>query len=894
MGGKGGGTTVTSNQPPQEVLNAYKSLIDRGTNVSQTPYQAYTGQMVAPLTQTQQSAIQGITNSQGIAQPYYDQAQGLAASSANPIYQNLPQFSAENIQQYQNPYVQNVVDATRANLNQNNAIQQNQLLGKAISSGASPFGGDRAGVAAAELARGQNLSDNQTISGLYSDAYNNAVGQFNNQQNLQANVQSSDAARQQQAASLMGGLGQSAQSGALQGYGAQLQGGTVEQQQAQNALNAQYQQYQQQQAYPFETTNFLAGLVGNLGGASGGTSTSTAPAPSLTSQLGGLGMFGLGLGALFKNGGRIPYADGGAIPDYSKSFVPDVKITSHGFTMPTAVPAQKEPEIDPSMFISALAGTKGLGSLKDKMFGSDYGLTGGSAPVDYSQMNPTNPFNSAFRNGGVVGYEDGGEVDEDNDNNIIDNDLTSSLQDAGIMAAPVAISSNPPPADTKNGLLGISDDAKYALMAAGLATAAGTSPNAIANIGKGGLAGLQTYTARQAAERKAQLEQQKQAILAKRADALMQHYQNRDKTFADSINATRTGGATGALIKQYMDSTGADFPTAFNYVKNRQNDNPLPPTSSPATSTIPTPTTNPAPVVTNPPKTPNSDLLPDNLKLPDGTPSPQAIIDGTNTTNDVKNYAKGLVEGRYPFPTGMIQKSNPVARAALQLAMNADPQYDTATSRGRSNTYNKFVAGKSGDELQALNTSLGHYRNLMDAWKNLDNFSLTPMNDVKNYFAGKTGKGQISAFNQAKTLLAPELMKAYGAGHSVTETEQFKKNFNEDASPEQQKAVLDMGAQLMRSKIQALQDSYERGMKTVAGFDKISKIGPDGLQTLKDLGVDLSDLHLPKYDKNTAPQQAEPPAKLPETPTIKTQEEFDKLPSGSIYMEENGKKFRKQ
>lgn len=105
-------------------------------------------------------------------------------AAAAPQFQN---FSGQAVGQYMDPYRQQVVDATLANINKNDAIQQNDLLGRAIASG-NAFGGDRMGVAAAELARNQGLARNQVISNLLSQGYGQALGQFNtnNQQAQQA------------------------------------------------------------------------------------------------------------------------------------------------------------------------------------------------------------------------------------------------------------------------------------------------------------------------------------------------------------------------------------------------------------------------------------------------------------------------------------------------------------------------------------------------------------------------------------------------------------------------------------------------------------------------------------------------------------------------------------
>src|SRR5262249_27027175 len=108
---------------------------------------------------------------------------------------------------YMSPYTQNVIDATRANIEQSNAVQMNGALGNAIQSGTA-FGGDRAGVTMDELARNQALAENQTIAGLQQADFNQASQQANAQQQYLLNLGQANNAQQLQAANLYGQFGQ--------------------------------------------------------------------------------------------------------------------------------------------------------------------------------------------------------------------------------------------------------------------------------------------------------------------------------------------------------------------------------------------------------------------------------------------------------------------------------------------------------------------------------------------------------------------------------------------------------------------------------------------------------------------------------------------------------------
>lgn len=169
-------------------------------------------------------------------------AYALQKAGAAPQFE---QFSGQAVQNYQSPYTQQVIDRALGEMRHSDAMQQNDLLGRAISSG-NAFGGDRAGLAAAELAKNQSQARDQTIANLLNQSYSQALGQFNtgNQQAQQAaqlglsgltsgsqlglsavnqGVQTGMQGQQAGAQLGLGALGQAAQTG-LQGQqsGAQL------------------------------------------------------------------------------------------------------------------------------------------------------------------------------------------------------------------------------------------------------------------------------------------------------------------------------------------------------------------------------------------------------------------------------------------------------------------------------------------------------------------------------------------------------------------------------------------------------------------------------------------------------------------------------------------------
>jgi hypothetical protein len=424
--GKGSATTTnqTTTAPNAQAGAAYSQLLNQAGNVAATPYQAYTGELTAPVNSQQQAGISGINQNANFAQPVVNQAIGIAGQAANPLTQ-------AQIQQYQNPYTQDVVNATQNEFNNQNAQQQAGVTGNAISQGA--LGGNRVGVAQSNLANQQQLAQAPVIAGLYNQSYQQGLQTAGQQ--FQQNPLA--------AASSLANFGISGQGAALSGAGAQLGAGTLQQQTQQAQDTANYGQYAQAQAYPFQTTQWLAGLDTGVGSQLGGTSSgqTTAPPPNQTAQDLGLGIAAAGL--FLNRGGRVGYANGGVVPQHMDSggisgtpwsqgvgWIPSLSIHGGpGAPHASAPGVAAQPAFDPTKFanqIVGLGGGKGSGSnigneigaaFNPEAYGaSDTGISGAGA-YGGSSSNPAaswmdaGDYGEGFKRGGVAGYADGGAPD---------------------------------------------------------------------------------------------------------------------------------------------------------------------------------------------------------------------------------------------------------------------------------------------------------------------------------------------------------------------------------------------------------------------------------------------------------------------------------------------------
>lgn len=266
MGGKSTTSQQTVSIPP-EVLARYNAVNRRAENVAQKPFQQYGGEFVAPINQQQQAGFQNINQAATSAQPYYNAAAGMTLGGS----QGVGPLTGGQINQYMSPYLGSVVGTTLQNLGQEQAVQRQGQIGDAIKSGA--FGGDRSGLAAANLARQQGLAYGKTAADLLNTGYGQAVQTAQGQQQ----IQQADLNRLLQGGAQLGNLGAQGQQAALQGAQAQVGAGTLQQQTRQAEDTAKYQQFLQERGYDFQVAQFLANIAMGTGALSGSTTTTTQP-----------------------------------------------------------------------------------------------------------------------------------------------------------------------------------------------------------------------------------------------------------------------------------------------------------------------------------------------------------------------------------------------------------------------------------------------------------------------------------------------------------------------------------------------------------------------------------------------------------------------------------------
>ena len=265
-------------------------------------------QQIAQFSPLQQAAFAGASQPGGIGgfQPLLAQGTQTLGTGLSSLAGSAGLFQPNDLSAFTNPFQQQVIDTTLAELDRQGQIERNRLGAQAVAGGA--FGGSRFGVENAEL------------TGRLQDARARALAQLN-QQNFQQALQTGQSsfqnqqARLQQLGQLQAGIGgqqlgaaQLSQAGALRDIEAQQKLGLQQQQLQQAGLDATRANQQKQLFEPFSRVAFLSDIFKGAPSTQQTLGSQVSPAaqsPSAFQQVAGFGTGLLGTAAAAKSLGGL-------------------------------------------------------------------------------------------------------------------------------------------------------------------------------------------------------------------------------------------------------------------------------------------------------------------------------------------------------------------------------------------------------------------------------------------------------------------------------------------------------------------------------------------------------------------------------------------------------------
>jgi hypothetical protein len=317
--GKGGGgspppnqqvTTTTSNLP-EYARPYFENLMQRGQAESYRQYQPYEAERLAGFTPGQVAAQQETLGMQTPGQ--FGAATGLAGAGGLSSLGAGQQFfgmaqDPSTVQAFMSPYQQSVTDVARKAAIRDAQIAQQQINLGAVRQGT--YGGARQALAQSERERG--LLDR--LAGIQAEGSQKAFEDARRTQQFGSDLGLRGVGQGIQAGQTLGQLGQAQQQADLQRLTAQETVGGQQRGFEQQRLDQQYADFLRQRDYPLEQLGYFSNLLRGVPVGLSSTQTTSAPPPSIASQIGGLGLAGLGIAGAARTAG---FAEGGEVSSYA-------------------------------------------------------------------------------------------------------------------------------------------------------------------------------------------------------------------------------------------------------------------------------------------------------------------------------------------------------------------------------------------------------------------------------------------------------------------------------------------------------------------------------------------------------------------------------------------------
>lgn len=297
-GGGGGGpppnqqVTSTTTNLPEYARPYFENLLQRAQAESYRQYTPYQAERISGFTPGQLAVQRETMGMQtpgqfGVGTGMLG-AGGLGSLGAGQQYFGMATNPAAQ-QALMSPYMQNVMDVQKSA-----AVRDAQLSQLGANLGAArqgTYGGARQLLAQTERERALSGKLGEIQATGTQKAFEDAqrAMQFGSQLGLQGYGQAV------QAGQALGQMGTAQQTADLQRLTAQSAIGSEQRALEQQKLDQAYADFLRQRDYPMEQLGYYSNMLRGLPIQLGSTTTTYAPPPSIASQVGGLGLAGLGL-----------------------------------------------------------------------------------------------------------------------------------------------------------------------------------------------------------------------------------------------------------------------------------------------------------------------------------------------------------------------------------------------------------------------------------------------------------------------------------------------------------------------------------------------------------------------------------------------------------------------
>lgn len=178
---------------------------------------------------------------------------------------------------------------------------------------------------------------------------------------------------------------------------------------------------------------------------------------------------------------------------------------------------------------------------------------------------------------------------------------------------------------------------------------------------------------------------------------------------------------------------------------------------------------------------------------------------------------------------------------AITLAKKYDPSYDQNQYATRAATMKNFQSGAYSQNVNALNTAIGHLNDLVSTTGKLGNVGFTPANAVKNFMESTAGSGNVVGASTNIAAAVGELATAFKKTGATDAEISSLGTIDANSSPAQVKAFISTASSLLGSRLDALNETYQSSMGSApTGGTFLSPTSQSVLLNLQNSGYDIN------------------------------------------------------
>lgn len=232
--------------------------------------------------------------------------------------------------------------------------------------------------------------------------------------------------------------------------------------------------------------------------------------------------------------------------------------------------------------------------------------------------------------------------------------------------------------------------------------------------------------------------------------------------------------------------------------------------------------------------------------LPDGTdvssrvkPIPPAAVQVLNQMGgpggDASLGEKAIGDYKVAPPSAR-SLATPAGKAMMDRILAYNPDYDASLFTNRAPTRKAFTTGTQGQQINAINTAIGHIDQLTTLVDQLGNTSVIPVNQIMNFGRTMFGSDKVTNFDTLKDALAGEVSSVLSKGNAtVSGIKDAQEKIKGASSPQQLAGYVKTLIPVMGSKLNELDYQYHQAM---GKNDPFTALSPDSQAILAKHGFD--------------------------------------------------------